>query len=445
MRRYRNIAVVAGDCLQCWVKGQVISQVEAALNRKVVIEEMDVNLYGTAVKLSGLRVHAADGFEQDTVKVGELSVKLAGMALLSGKVHVLGFSLNDVDIVVERNAEGAFSFDDLTQGGAQAPAPEGGAQAKPLDSIQIDDLAVKNVNLIFIDRLGGTESTSSIRNLDVALSKVAVGENVKFAISANVLSESKNLEIDGSAGPLDAALALPEAQVDFNLKITDLELGPVAAIAGLPADLIKAKLNTNMSAKGSAKQAAATGNVTLQLGAAPALGINQALTVSISQKSELDLQAFNLNIQQAEVSVEDLVIGLVGQIKNLTSTPELDVKVTSGELDMQSKIAQLALPFVQAALGQPVALQGKVGFSATAKGTPANMYAKADIKLAELSMKTGSFLNVEDKTGGLHFTTDSTQLQAGATIQNGKRPAIDLRRWATINVPTLGNAIILIV
>ena len=116
------------------IKGQIVAQIEAALQRKVDVGAVRLQLLsGLGVSLEDLIIYNPSGWQQPyLMKAGRLSIKVAGRPLLRRQVEITSMLLRDGEIVIERDAQGRLNFADLA---VSKPEPADPPLHKPTDQL----------------------------------------------------------------------------------------------------------------------------------------------------------------------------------------------------------------------------------------------------------------------------------------------------------------------
>jgi AsmA protein len=124
------------------IKERVVNRVEQQLHRNVELGQMRLEFFsGLGAGLDKLTIANPKGWQSPYfVKVDTLSIKVALLPLLSRKIEVSKIILNTGDIVVERDAQGRFNYDDLTA--ASATTTDTNAPAKPPPPGTISNLSI---------------------------------------------------------------------------------------------------------------------------------------------------------------------------------------------------------------------------------------------------------------------------------------------------------------
>jgi AsmA protein len=143
------------------VKAVVIPRAEAALQRKVVLDEVEISLF-TGIRLNRLRVFEPDGSEP-FVAADSVVLRYQLWPLLFKRIVIDEVRLVSPSIRVERRADGTFNFSDLlAREKPEAAVPPEESRGEPIDLL-VSKIEVSDGRLLFLDhQLGGSPSSSAI-------------------------------------------------------------------------------------------------------------------------------------------------------------------------------------------------------------------------------------------------------------------------------------------
>ena len=205
-------------------KSEIEAAVQEATGRKLVIEG-DLDLAWTPrPTLTTETVHFANadwGSRPDMATVGTLEVAVEVVPLLSGTLDVQRIALSDVDVLLERGADGAANWQ--LAGGATGPgAGGGGGQARSapvLRSVELVDVVVRwkpspdaEAQTVRIARLD-LDGDGPNAPLDVTLEADLDGDPLTLTGTLPALAEalrpgaSLPVDVTGTLGGRDFALA----------------------------------------------------------------------------------------------------------------------------------------------------------------------------------------------------------------------------------------------
>ncbi len=123
-------------------------QVEKALSRKVVIEDISPSIFrGLGMDIKGLRISNLPGFEQENLfKIKNFSVRVKFLPLLKKRVEIRKIILDKPEIFIEKNKEQILNIADLMKGG-------GG----PLPLILFENVQIKEGEFTYNDLSNGSK------------------------------------------------------------------------------------------------------------------------------------------------------------------------------------------------------------------------------------------------------------------------------------------------
>ncbi|MBN2398534.1 MAG: AsmA family protein [Deltaproteobacteria bacterium] len=188
--------------------------------------ELKLSLFPSAgVAFSDLHLGNPPGFtEKDLLAIESFDVKVKFMPLLSGEVHVERFIMDGLKAALEKDRDGRGNWEAVGKPSAAAPPAEtkaekpesgGGPLAGlPVRSIAVGELKVSNAGLLWIDQAAGERR--EIRDLMLELRDVSLDRPIRIMLSAKL--DGNPLQLDGTAGPLDAALGGGSVPLDMAVK-----------------------------------------------------------------------------------------------------------------------------------------------------------------------------------------------------------------------------------
>ena len=163
------------------IKTAVEQNTDKFLNAKVEMKDLNFNLLGGSVALSGLKVSNPAGFTGDYLyKLEKNKVDLGLMALLSNQIVVEEITVKNSDLKIIRNSEGKINVNELVKKGEkkeETPVQEKAVEEKPAEEkapVEIPPFLLKKM-----------EITSVVEYLD---EKVAEGP-FKMGFVTEILSK----------------------------------------------------------------------------------------------------------------------------------------------------------------------------------------------------------------------------------------------------------------
>jgi AsmA protein len=420
------------------VKGQIVAQAEEALQRKVDIGQVRLQiLTGLGAGLEQLTIHNPPGWQQPYfVKVGTLAVKVAFLPLLRRKIEIRKIILSNGDIFLERNAKGLMNYADLIQPGPKAgkpaPSPPTGdttPEVSPLAALLVSKVSLQHVNITFIDHkvVPGQTLTTTARDVQVDISNVALNTPIDFDISTALLTDGgHNVRLYGRLGPIPETLAFDRTPIHLTLQAKDISLGKLAPYMGPEPTLTKGQLATEITIQGSlASNLGINGTLSLAQGALrTTTGKEQALPqVTFTPNLTVNLAQALVQLTEVRFDLAPLHATLTGTVRNLTATPQFDVQLATNNFSLGEVLAQF--PMLAAALPTPTAIQGRLQLQGAAKGTPSNLRADTRLTVDSLSLKSGTFSGAKAQ-GGMRFETTKMHATLRAELVPPRPPDVRL-------------------
>ena len=247
-------------------KPYVEKQVSEATGRPFTMGgDLGLSLFPWAgFSLSDLHLGNAPGFaEKDMVSVKSFEVRVKLLPLLSREVQVKRFVLDEPRIVLEMGKNGRGNWEGIgkpAEEGEGPPSEEEKAPEKesgtglPIKSLAVNEFAVQNGSLLWIDHASGQRQ--EISGLNLTLQDVSFDRPIGLDLSA--LLDGKPLSVKGKIGPvgkdpgmgsiplelgiealkqikmsLEGEIVDPATQLKFNLIVDVSPFSPRKLVAGL--------------------------------------------------------------------------------------------------------------------------------------------------------------------------------------------------------------------
>ena len=209
------IIILAPDLIPASTyKDRLETAASNSTGRTVTIgDDISVKIFPkTAFEVTDLKIANADGFKGETfAEVGAAQIGVRLLPLLSGKVEVDQFVLNEPTLTLIRAKSGAVNWNLLSDTPTQAEATNAGT-ATPRD-VSLGDVRIVNGSASYTDEKAGT---------------AYVAENINLSILLNSLDEP--LEIDG-------ALTFQDQPSNVDIVLTNLRQYMRGENANLKADI----------------------------------------------------------------------------------------------------------------------------------------------------------------------------------------------------------------
>jgi AsmA protein len=197
-------------------------------------EDPELSLFPWAgLSLSDVRLGNPPGFEEEeflSVKSFQVQVKL--MPLLSKDVQVRRFVLEQPRIVAVKQKDGRANWEGLGGGEGAATGPKP-ARGLPFDAFAVNELAIKEGSVIWIDHT--SETRKEITQVNLLLTEVSLERPIPMIFSARV--EDWPLSLEGQVGPVGKEPGKGRVALDVTLKALDqVETNVKGALVDVTAD-----------------------------------------------------------------------------------------------------------------------------------------------------------------------------------------------------------------
>jgi uncharacterized protein involved in outer membrane biogenesis len=431
------------------IKGELVSQVEAALHRQVDIGAVRLQiLTGLGASLEDLHIDNPPGWPQQRfLKIGTLALKVAFLPLLQGKIEVTKMTVHDGDILIERDASGHLNVADLAEinpGVAPRPArpaPQASpAEAPPpavssLASLLVSDVALDSITITFVDRMvaSGQVVTTTVSDIRGHLRDLSLKTPIPFDMAATVLTDgNRNIRFRGTVGPLPEDLEIAGAPLDAHLQAADLLLAPLTPYLSQRFPLSRGRLGADVKVRGSlGGDLRINGALSLADAAIRDPKGGQAETafpkLTSSQDLTLDLPRASINLLEARLNLLSLQATLTGAVSKFRTTPQFDLQLSTNAFAPGEVLTQV--PLLASAVPAPVDLHGSVQLQATLTGTPGKLRSEAQLDVSHLSLKSGSLKGGTLDGGGILVETDTAHVTLTTQLEDLHSPHVrmDLR------------------
>lgn len=237
-------------------KGEILTQLEKGLKRKVYYEKGDFSLRtGPSFSFSNPVIKEKDGVT-DFIHAKKINIKLSLIKLLEGKVVITDLSLESPTITVIRHKSGDFNLTDLLDSG-------GSGSSASVDDIWLTDATI-NI----------TDHAAADSGIKVAFSKTElVLENLARGAKSHIKLTGE-MQAGGGITPFTIggscrlpAKGKPLTGTEFNLKLISRKLIPEYFwpyfSAYVPFNRPGGSLDLDLSIKGTSKNFASAGDISV--------------------------------------------------------------------------------------------------------------------------------------------------------------------------------------
>lgn len=212
------------------------------LGRPITIGDISTKLFPhVGAQIEDVVVGPAEGEDLPLAELKQVDVSVAAMPLLSSRgkdIQVKNAEVSGLTVNVLRLADGTTNVQRLQEKLAQQQpkeeTPEEESQPTDLSGVHVERAALTDGTIRFVDRAGGAQARElAVRDLDIEVKDLRVGQPLKVDLAAAVLAEKQNLKMTLQAAPLPATLVPTPEQV--TLKADRIDLSPLGPF--LPPDV----------------------------------------------------------------------------------------------------------------------------------------------------------------------------------------------------------------
>ncbi|ETX09243.1 MAG: hypothetical protein ETSY2_00640 [Candidatus Entotheonella gemina] len=395
------------------IKEQVVNRVEQQLNRDVELGQVRLEFFnGLGAGLDRLTIANPPGWQSPYfIKVDTLSVKVALRPLLSRKIEVSKIILNNGEIVIERDAQGRFNYDDLTAAPADATSTSETAKPPPSDTpgtdgtpagspslagFLVSKLALNDIDVKFIDQMivAGQTVTTAARHVNLEGDNIGFNTPITLDFSGALLTDGEaNVRLSGRVGPVPGPANADWQQIplQLTLKATALQLASIVPYLGAQPALTAGEIGADIAIQGTLGHALnIKGQLALDQAVMPdASGQGQPAAlpaVSLTQDITVNLANALLTITNAQAGLGALQTTLAGTVQQFdTPSPQLDLNLNTSNVAIADVINQW--PMLAAALPDTMEAKGNITIQAAFKGSPTRLHVTSQLDAQPLAMR----------------------------------------------------------
>ncbi|MFP2895676.1 AsmA family protein [Corallococcus sp. 4LFB] len=212
------------------------------LGRPIEIGDVSTKLFPyVGARIQNVTVGPAEGEDLPLAEVKDVTVSVAAMPLLTSKgkdIRVQDAEVSGLTVNVIRLPDGTTNVQRLQEKLAQQQPkeqpPEEQSQPTDLSGVHVERAALTDGTIRFVDRAAGAQARElAVKDLDIEVKDLRVGQPLKVDLAAAVLAEKQNLQMTLAAAPLPATLIPTPEQV--TLKAEHIDLSPLGPF--LPPDV----------------------------------------------------------------------------------------------------------------------------------------------------------------------------------------------------------------
>ncbi len=328
-------------------KPQIIEAAQKSLGRPVSFDDIDLKVSlqeGIRMNLRNFTIAENPQFGQDPfLQVSDVSVGVDILSFINARqISIPNIVVQSPQINVIRNAAGKLNVETIgkTPEAAAASSPQSSAQpagapgqspaassptpsAASLPAIFINSLRVENARLNYIDQSVTPALEASVSKLDIGVDHFSLNGPFGFFVEAAILSQQKNLKVDGTA---QLNLRSNEVRLSNVRVVTDLGLLSLDEIRRLPmlkGSPIPDVLSGQFTA--TVRECTASDKGVASLALDTRLTNGQITIAQVAPEIALDLRSIDLEVLDFSLD-RPFKLGL--QAAYLSEVPNIDFKGT---------------------------------------------------------------------------------------------------------------------
>jgi AsmA-like protein len=200
----------------------ILQQVQAALGRSVLVDDISVDLWrGVGLRLGNVRIADDPRFsDAPFVQAASVTVRARLWSLLRRRPEADRVDLQRPEIHLIRDAAGHWNYTTLKPSACSGAACTAGATsgiilvststpAAPPASFSIRRVTITDGTLLLTDRTQNPPRTARAAHLDLAADDLGTVSPIGLALDAALQDEAQNIHVRGTVGPLQGREAIP--------------------------------------------------------------------------------------------------------------------------------------------------------------------------------------------------------------------------------------------
>ena len=205
--------------IQDWVKENT--------QRELEIADITLHVYPNIhLNLADVSLSNAQGFSEPTMLAAKnLQLGVQVLPLLSGNLQVERLVLEDLQLNLQKNTQGASNWEDLSQPSTTDTTTEAESQeqSNPITAFAFGGLDIRNANILWDDQ--STGQTYTVNNLDIETTAIALDEffttqiSAANSIAAMQLAQTLALSVEAKVSA-DQTIALRNLKLNSDIQGT---------------------------------------------------------------------------------------------------------------------------------------------------------------------------------------------------------------------------------
>lgn len=312
----------------------IVEQIEEATGRDVDIGEIQASVFPwVGISLSNVRMGNAKGFsDREFAKVDSVDIQIALMPLLNREVIVKRFILDSPQLLLERDSQGKFNWEDLTTRKSAAVESPPVSPSEPvavsddnfkLASLTAESLNLRDAEIVWNDAMSKT--SLNITELNVEVKDVQLERPISLEVSARV--EGEMIRLNGQVGPVPDFEKLDPATLPLQMQLKSDALSLARFKAYFPesaAAYTNAHLGLNITVEQRSDQMRlSAGNIALS----GAQEIGLSWKVQMPKASSMDITEMIVNLDGQELlKANGNLRGIGGKLRYQLNVSSADIK-----------------------------------------------------------------------------------------------------------------------
>jgi uncharacterized protein involved in outer membrane biogenesis len=454
------------------VKEYIIPVAEKALNRKVIIGEIDINIF-KGIGLKDFTVKESDD-KTDFIKCRDFVLKFQLMPLLAKKIVIDKLKIVSPSINIVRSREGKYNFEDI--GKKDRPEEdsedkEAGTTEGPPLSLLVRKISITDAKFSLTDLKRELPDFKSTTDIDISMksaggSDIFTQGTININLEEAVLRRPAEKHIRDVPSKISYTVTVNPESGDVFIKKADISIKQISASvkgavrniknspdADISVNLPKVKsagllelaelftdlkdLNMSGSVSGDVRL---KGNIKKpdSLSVSSSIALDQAgikykdISSSVDGDIKFTLKSDNLHLDRAVLKIDEIPVSVQGDIRKFKTSPVLDIALFLSKADT-GRIQVLVSPFIKV---KDINVSGIISADAKIKGDINKLdtlFVDSSLALDTVSVK---YKDIHSSlAGNMKFTLKSGDIHIGrADLSIDKIPVSvkgDIRKFKT--------------
>jgi hypothetical protein len=219
------------------IRSQVQTQASSSLNLQTTLDDVSLSLFGGKLGLHQLDIASPEGYSAPhMLEVGDTNVAVSYGQLRNDPIHVASITIDKPKLVIEQQ-NGVFNFKKAMD---QMPKTESTPSNKEPMKLIIDDLTVKNAQVVIRPNLPGLSNEITVPVASLTMKNVGTGEGAQNGAAVKDVVMQVITALAGNASGSGGLPAQLKELMNANIGQTMSQLGAEAQkriAAAVPGEL----------------------------------------------------------------------------------------------------------------------------------------------------------------------------------------------------------------